>query len=365
MKYAKMTKSALVERLRAVESGAASPLVEASGASLLRELGDLKSALDTHSIVAITDAQGRITYVNDKFCEISKYSRQELIGQDHRIINSGHHSKEFFRKLWTTIAHGKVWQGAICNRAKDGELYWVATTIYPYLNVEGKPAQYIAIRTDITEHKRLEQEVLQISELEQRRIGQDLHDGICQQLAGIEFRLQAVAENMPSKTQAAEVGLIAARVRDAIAQTRSLAHGLVPVVLESEGLMSALAKLAEDTSQAFGIQCRFNNDAPVHVHNNAAATHLYRIAQEAVANAIKHGKAKSIKIRLAAEPKGIVLTIQDNGAGLPPNSAAGKGMGLHIMKYRADLIGSQVLIQTQSTGGTEVICSLPQAANSN
>ncbi len=196
-------------------------------------------------------------------------------------------------------------------------------------------------------------------------IGQDLHDGICQQLAGIEFRLQAVAENTPSKSQAAEVSLIAARVRDAIAQTRSLAHGLVPVVLESEGLMSALAKLAEDISQAFGVRCQFKNETPVHVHNNAAATHLYRIAQEAVANAIKHGKAKSIKIRLAAEPKGIVLTIQDNGAGLPPNSAASKGMGLHIMKYRADMIGAQVAIQTQSSGGTAVVCSLPQTAASN
>lgn len=207
------------------------------------------------------------------------------------------------------------------------------------------------------ERKNLEQQILEISEREQCRIGQDLHDGLGQHLAGIELMTQALEQKLTGKPRT-DAARIAQHVRDAIRQTKSLARGLSPVNLDAGGLMSALHELAANVQNMFRVQCAFRCDKPVLMAENAVAAHLFRIAQEAVSNAIRHGQATSIEIGLTALPERLVLAVKDNGVGLPPAHARGSGMGLRIMHYRAAVVGGSLAAQRDPNGGTTVVCSL-------
>jgi two-component system sensor histidine kinase NreB len=361
----KMSAAQLAEEVRALRSHTAAQAADhAAGTRLLEEY---KAALDAHSIVAITDRRGLITYVNDKFCEISKFQRDELIGQDHRIITSGYHPKSFFRDLWGTIGRGEVWKGEIRNRAKDGSIYWVDTTIFPFLDAHGKPEQYLAIRTDITERKKQEQEhallekqILEISERERRRIGQDLHDGLGQHLSGIELMVQALARKLESrhKDDAAQATKISDHLRESIRQAKSLARGLSPVDLQANGLMSALQELALNVREIFRANVSFEARTPVLLEDNARATHLFRIAQEALSNAVKHGAASDVQIQIEQTPNEIILSVTDNGRGFNAGQAS-NGMGLRIMEYRAAMIRGKVTVQSSPGEGTKVICTAP------
>jgi PAS domain S-box-containing protein len=209
------------------------------------------------------------------------------------------------------------------------------------------------------ERRGLEEELLNVSNREQRRIGQDLHDGLCQQLAGIEFRnsvlVRQLQELPAAQAEAAQLGEL---IRDVNRQARSLARGLLPVQLEPNGLMSALRALTANATKLFNIVCKFDSPHPVLLENPVVATHLYRIAQEAIANAVKHGRAKTVDVKLEKVEEVLLLTIQDDGAGFSPSKQQPGGMGLRIMTYRSKMIGASLQVNSAPGQGTTIQCRL-------
>jgi PAS domain S-box-containing protein len=215
---------------------------------------------------------------------------------------------------------------------------------------------------EIERRHRLEREILEISESERRRIGRELHDSIGQQFTGIAFMTKVLekrlAKGLPEESaSAAEIGKL---VNQATDQVRGLARGLYSVDLDAGGLASSLAELAANTEHLFGIHCSFQGDDSVHVDDTSVAVNLYRIAQEAVTNAVKHGKAKNIRITLTCRDGKYVLTVENDGEGFPGTEAGGKGLGLQIMGYRAEIIDGSLELASGAKGGTIVTCSLPR-----
>lgn len=247
---------------------------------------------------------------------------------------------------------------------KSGERRLISWSLAVLRGANGAVDFIVACGMDITEYRRLEREILKIVENEQKRIGQDLHDGLCQLLAGIDMMAtvlqKKLASNSPADSPAA--ANISFYAREAIDQARLLARGLSPVELETNGLTSALRELSLISAKIFDVKCTFTCDAPVLVDDNIRSTHLYRIAQESINNAVKHGGAKTVTVRLAGEGDQAVLTVSDDGSGFDPRLQARNGMGLRSMRYRADLLGGNFAIEQTGTNGTTVKCSFPLGA---
>jgi len=341
-----------------------------------KSLADTKFAIDQAAIVATTDVSGRITYVNDKFCEISKYPRQELLGQDHRIINSKYHSKEFIRNLWQTIANGGIWRGEIRNRAKDGSSYWVDTTIVPFLNERGKPYQYMAIRSDITERKRSEALLREQAAL--ARLGEMAavvaHE-VKNPLAGIRGSLQVIGGRMTGDSRdRAVLRDIVDRldslnniVDDLLVFARPREPKLARVVLH-DLLRSTVALLKKDPAHS-ATHLDVGDTREV---VRADAEQLQLVLVNLLLNAVQatHNQGR-VSVDVATDGGVCRIAISDDGPGIPEEvrerifepffttKHRGTGLGLPTAKRVVERHGGSIEIQCPPTGGTVVTVSLP------
>jgi PAS domain S-box-containing protein len=346
-----------------------------------KDLADVKYALDQSAIVAITDTKGTIKFVNDKFCEISKYLRNELLGQDHRILNSGYHPKEFIRNLWVTIANGKIWHGEIRNKAKDGSIYWVDTTIVPFLDEDGKPYQYMAIRYEITERKRTEALLQEQAAL--ARLGQMAavvaHE-VKNPIAGIRGALQVIASRMPEQSRdRAVVGDIIARldglngiVQDLLVFARPRPLKAEPVDLKS--LVTSTADMIKRDPGLSHLQIDVAGpDAVVHADGEQLRIVFQNILMNA-AQAMDGSGCIDVGIRQSA-PQEWLVSFTDRGPGMPDDvrekafeaffttKHRGTGLGLPTARRIIEAHGGRIQIDALPSGsGTVVSIWLPAAA---
>jgi PAS domain S-box-containing protein len=314
--------------------------------------------------IYMLSAEGRVASWNAAAEHITGYNEGEIIGRHFSCFfpqEDAEHEKPG-HKLRVVAREGRLEDEGWRIR-KDGTRFW-ANVIITALRDENRALRgFVKITRDITARKHLERQLLEISDREQRRIGQDLHDDLCQQLTGIEFMSQSLEQNLAGKSapEAAAAAEIAKLVRAAISDTRDLARGLCPVMLEADGLMPALQQLADNTDKLFNVSCQLCHDSSVRVADNAVAIHVYRIAQEAVSNAIKHGRARQINVRLKGGSERVTLVIEDNGVGFGSPNARHTGMGLQIMHYRAGMIAGHLMVDSQPGHGTRVTCMFPVA----
>jgi PAS domain S-box-containing protein len=290
------------------------------------------------------------------------YTAVEAVGQPITMLCTPEHRDDVVRGLERVKRGIPIEYYETTRTRKDGSKIDIALTISPIKGASGEVIGASAIARDVTDRKALQREVLDIATLEQRRIGQELHDGIGQELTGLSMLTQRLlgelADDRLRQTDVARK--IHTGLERALSHVRAMSKGLVPVEVDAEGLMVALADLAARISDLHDISCRFECQRPVAITDNQTAMHLYRMSQEAVTNAIKHGRPHNIVIRLGVEGEWATLRVIDDGAGFSAASRNGAGTGLRIMHYRAELIGAQLTIKAARPHGTIVTCSLPQ-----
>src|SRR5688500_2834502 len=341
----------------------------------LRLLEEMRYALDQAAIVALTDQRGVITYVNDKFCDISGYSRDELMGQDHRIINSGYHPKEFIRELWRPIAQGRVWRGEIRNRAKNGTFYWVDTTIVPLLDAHGKPRQYLAIRSDITQRKAAEQQLADQAALAQLgQLAAVVAHEVRNPLAGVKGSLQVLrsraATDQPDRhlfdVMIARLDALNAKVDDILRFARPRTPTFESVDVKGvalDAIRSAQAAAGADCPSIAGP----DGSAVVHADREMLRAVLLNL----VMNACQSGSSEPIEVRVTEHGADCLIEVIDRGAGFAgvdpeqlfqafhTTKKSGTGLGLAIVLRLLTLQGGAVPLHPRDGGGAIARVTLP------
>jgi signal transduction histidine kinase len=316
--------------------------------------------------VIVADAQGKIL--------LSNPAAQRLIRAGLGIVDASDASERSNTYLSETLTayrinqhpltraiHGEFIDGdeIFLRQPDSSEGLWLAATGRPLIDEHGQIQGGVVVYRDMSARKQMEKQVAEISDREQRRIGQDLHDSLCQHLVSIAFASELLRDKLERYrlAEAAQAEVIAEMVNEGISQARNLARGLYPVRLEVDGLASALEELAASVQTRNNVTCHFSSEERVLIYDEVAGNNLYRIVQESVNNAIKHGHCKNISIGLGAVDEEVTLTIKDDGIGFPADSDASEGMGLNIMNYRAKMIGASLDIRRGAGGGTIVLCS--------
>ena len=338
-----------------------------------RLLEQIRYALDQAAIVAVTDQRGIITYVNDRFCDISKYSREELLGQDHRIINSGYHPKEFIRTLWRTIAQGQVWRGEIRNRAKDGAFYWVDTTIVPLLSEKGKPVQYLAIRSDITQRKAAEQQLADQAALAQLgQLAAVVAHEVRNPLAGVKGTLQ-VLRSRPGIPQddrhiieamILRLNALDAKVEDILRFARPRTPSIEDVEVRPILLDVAASASAGAPCGSIAIP---ETDAIVRADREMLRAVLLNL----LLNACQAGPRGPIEISVACPGTECRIDVADRGSGFGDTDPerlfeafhttkkSGTGLGLAIVRRLLTLQHGRITLAARDGGGVIASITLP------
>ena len=367
----------------------------------LRESEERYRAIVSQSVVgmACSDLKGRLIFVNQRFCEMLGCTEGELIGKTIQAITHPDDRAENVRLFRRMIAKGKPYELEKRFLRKDGSILWTSVSASPVPDAGGKTQSAVAVIIDISDRRKaqaeledaknfledrvreqteelytankelkkeikrrrgLEGQILEVSDREQQRLGEELHDGICQHLTAVSFMARAVALRLRDHRvfQVEDIEKIAELVNAAAADVRNLARGLHRIDVDADGLVTALQNLVD--REVWKTPCRLEIKRPFHIEDNEAAVHLYRIAREAVINAAKHAQAREIVIRLGRARNGIVLNVTDDGVGIPPSRERRKGLGFYIMNHRADSAGGRLEIKSLKHAGTRVTCYLPE-----